>query len=215
MLLEFSTIDYWLNHRGAWFVAMLIPLYAITPLHYWICKRVKHIVFFSLALVAILVCVSSLYMDVTNETISNVIENIRHVSVHLPAFYIGFMFASLAKEGKKISITWLVFVPLLLVLSMKLNNIGYWPGFLFLIFLPLLCWFIRRSGSFINKILDFFGKISLESYLFNTSIGFELIYIFNGIYESNLNYGCYLHYMAILIIGTYLAYLVNKMSKYI
>lgn len=33
-ILNFSTINYWLNHRGAWFIAMLIPLYAITPLHF-------------------------------------------------------------------------------------------------------------------------------------------------------------------------------------
>ena len=32
-ILDITTINYWLNHRSAWFIAMLIPLYAITPLH--------------------------------------------------------------------------------------------------------------------------------------------------------------------------------------
>ena len=31
-VLNISTISYWLEHKGAWYIAMLIPLYAITPL---------------------------------------------------------------------------------------------------------------------------------------------------------------------------------------
>ena len=31
-LFDVSTLSYWLYHRGAWFIAALIPLYLITPL---------------------------------------------------------------------------------------------------------------------------------------------------------------------------------------
>lgn len=31
-VLNISTISYWLEHKGAWYIAMLVPLYAITPL---------------------------------------------------------------------------------------------------------------------------------------------------------------------------------------
>lgn len=40
-LFELSTLSYWVNHQGAWFIAMLIPVYALTPLHYRICNKVK------------------------------------------------------------------------------------------------------------------------------------------------------------------------------
>ena len=30
-LLVFSTLDFWLHHKGAWYVALLLPLYLITP----------------------------------------------------------------------------------------------------------------------------------------------------------------------------------------
>lgn len=40
-LFELSTLSYWVNHQGAWFIAMLIPVYALTPLHYRICNKVS------------------------------------------------------------------------------------------------------------------------------------------------------------------------------
>lgn len=40
-LFELSTLSYWVNHQGAWFIAMLIPVYALTPLHYRICNKVN------------------------------------------------------------------------------------------------------------------------------------------------------------------------------
>lgn len=40
-VLNISTISYWLEHKGAWYIAMLIPLYAITPVHDAICKKIK------------------------------------------------------------------------------------------------------------------------------------------------------------------------------
>ena len=49
--------------------------------------------------------------------------------VHLPAFFIGFMLAPMAKEEKCISFLWMIVVPLFLVIMMKYLHFGYWPGF--------------------------------------------------------------------------------------
>lgn len=46
-LFELSTLSYWVNHQGAWFIAMLIPVYALTPLHYRIYNKVKSPVLYS------------------------------------------------------------------------------------------------------------------------------------------------------------------------
>lgn len=59
-LFELSTLSYWVNHQGAWFIAMLIPVYALTPLHYRICNKVKSPVLYSSLLIAFMVVISAL-----------------------------------------------------------------------------------------------------------------------------------------------------------
>ena len=38
-LMVFSTIDFWTNHVGAWYVALLVPLYIFTPPPYTFCSK--------------------------------------------------------------------------------------------------------------------------------------------------------------------------------
>ena len=61
--------------------------------------------------------------------------------------------------------------------------------------------------------LSFFGKISLESYLFNGIVGSWIIIYLPWIYESPVNKGCYLHYALVIIVGTALAYCVNRFCE--
>lgn len=65
----------------------------------------------------------------------------------------------------------------------------------------------------INSIFEFFGKISLESYLFNTTVGSWIIAYLPFIYYSTWNKGCYLHYALVCVIGTLLAYMVHQLCK--
>ena len=62
-------------------------------------------------------------------------------------------------------------IPIIVVLFLKVLTIGYWPGLLFLPLAGVLCVLFRHSGRFLMQILDFFGRISLESYLFNGVLG--------------------------------------------
>lgn len=43
-LIHTSTVGFWLWHEGAWFVAMLIPLYLITPPHLFDYKQIKQFI---------------------------------------------------------------------------------------------------------------------------------------------------------------------------
>lgn len=212
-ILNISTINYWTNHQGAWYIAMLIPLYALTPLHDKICKKVKNPVMFTLVLVSLIIGVSLLQFDTTNVNISNFIENVRHVIVHLPAFFIGFMMAPMAKDRRKVSWLWLYVLPILIVLIMKLTGIGYWPVFLFLPVTGILCLSFHYVGRGIMSITEFFGKISLESYLFNGAVGPCIIAYLPWVYYSSWNKGCYLHYALVCVIGTLLAYMVHQFCK--
>ena len=198
-ILNFSTINFWLNHRGSWFIAMLIPLYAITPLHYLVCNRTKAATIYNMAVVLFLVVVACMKIDFSCIFESKLFDNIKFVTFRLPAFFIGYMLAPYAKEEKSVSLVWMLIIPLIVVATMRFLHFGYWPGFLVLPLVVFSCCILRHAGFVAGNTLAFFGKISLESYLFNTTIGSVLIFLFPKIHESYLNYNGYLHYVAILI----------------
>lgn len=212
-LLNFSTINFWLSHQGAWFIAMLIPLYAITPIHYSICHRTKKPLLYNLAVIMFLVLFSSIKNNFESPTLTELYGNIQFVTYRLPAFFIGFILAPYAKEAKNISMLWMVFLPLIIVCFMRFLHFGYWPGFLVLPLTFISCIILNKAGQIVKNVLSFFGKISLESYLFNTTIGTVLAYSFPAIYKYSINHGGYLHYILVLVIGTVLAYSVNKLCK--
>ena len=212
-LLNISTISFWTEHKGTWFIAMLIPLYAITPVHDWILKKIKYPQLYTLLMLIAIEGLSCIHVQIANDYVTNIIDNIRHVVVHLPPFFIGYMFAPMAKEQRCVSSVWMLITPLIIMIAMKVLHIGYWPVFLVFIFLPILCWGIKHCGKAIDSILSFFGIISLESYLLNGAVGSWLIAYLPMIYFSPLNKGCYLHYALVCVIGTMLAYMAHKLCK--
>lgn len=208
-IFELSTLSYWVNHRGAWFIAMLIPVYAFTPLYYSFYNRLKYPIVYSLMIIAIVVFLSAMNYPTESIGWQMVIDNIKHVLYHLPSFLIGFMLASFAKEGKKISYFWVIPLPLIIVVIMKVMQWGYWPGFLVLPFIAIFCMVFKYMGNVISLVLNFFGKISLESYLFNGIVGTWIICYLPGLYNSPFNRGCYLSYCIVFVVGTALAFLVH------
>lgn len=212
-ILNFSTINYWLNHRGAWFIAMLIPLYAITPVHYMACNRTKSPTLYNMAIILFLVVAASIKVDFSSAVLSKLFDNMQFVAFRLPSFFIGYMLAPFAKDGKSVSLIWMVMIPLIIVATMRFLHFGYWPGFLVLPLVVFSSYILKHAGCLGYEILSFFGQISLESYLFNTTIGSVLIFLFPRIHESCLNNNGYLHYVAILIIGTLLAFSVRKFCE--
>ena len=207
-LLELSTIGYWINHQGAWFIAMLIPVYAITPFHYIICRKINPVLY-SMIIIVIVIIVSALNYPIEDSQGQMIIANIKHVMYHLPSFLIGFMLAPFAMNNKKVSYFWLILLPMAIVLLQKFMHFGYWPGFLVLPFITICCLLLHYASRVVSSILGFFGKISLESYLFNVIIGSWIIWYLPRLYESPLNKGCYLSYFIVCVAGTILAYIVN------
>ena len=170
-ILDITTINYWLNHRSAWFVAMLIPLYAITPLHDYICRKVKNPLLFNLFVICSFVVISCIPNTIDNIALHRLIDNVLFIIFHLPAFIVGFMIAPLATNDKEVSWIWMSVVPITVVILLKILGIGYWPGFLFLPFTGILCIVFRYCGRIVMGIFNFFGNISLESYLMNGAVG--------------------------------------------
>ena len=166
-----------------------------------------------MAVVLFLIVMACLKVDFSSVFAAKLFDNIQFVTFRLPAFFIGYMLAPYAKEGKSVSLVWMLIIPLIVVAAMRFLHFGYWPGFLVLPLVVVSCCILRHAGFVAGKTLSFFGKISLESYLFNTTIGSVLIFLFPKVHGSYLNYNGYLHYVAILIIGTLLAFCVNKICE--
>lgn len=192
---------------------MLIPVYAVTPLHYSISRKIKNQVLYTITIIVVIVLVSALNYPVESTQGEMVIANIKQVLYHLPSFLIGFMLAPFAMLNKKISYFWMILLPVAIVLIQKFTHFGYWPVFLVLPFVAICCLLLRYAGRVGSSILCFFGKISLESYLLNGIVGTWIIWYLPRLYESPLNKGCYLSYFIVCVVGTILAYLVNRVSN--
>lgn len=212
-LLEVSTISYWLNHRGAWFIAMLIPLYALTPIHYKIFNKVDNPNIYTIVLIILVTILSTLNFSIASAGGEMIVKNVKHVLCHIPAFLIGFMLAPYSQSGKTFSSFWIIVLPTIICLVMKLTNFGFWPGFLELPFIYISLCLIKFSGQCVNSILIFFGRISLESYLFNGILGSWIVWYLPQLYYSSLNKGCYISYILICVFGTFFSFLVNRLCE--
>ena len=156
---------------------------------------------------------SALNYPIESTQVQEIIANIKQPLYHIPSFLIGFMLAPLALNNKKLSYFWMIVLPVVIVLIQKFTHFGYWPVFLVLPFVAVCCVLLRYAGRVLSSVLDFFGKISLESYLLNGIVGTWIIWYLPRLYESPLNKGCYLSYFIVCVLGTILAYLVNRISN--
>ncbi len=212
-VLDVSTLSYWMSRRGAWYVAMLIPLYLIYPFIYKLISKSKS------QMIILLVIVSGLsyFCDSIDKGMINVAicESVLFVLRRLASFFVGWMMA-LVIEDKYWSI---------------LKNKSLWIGILavimwmvsvkfgIVILMSEYCWFalgacllgaiifeLCSKVEWIEKITRVFaliGKMSLEMYLANifcVSI-FEIILSDRGALATQ--------YGLIILVGTALAAVVN------
>ena len=175
--------------------------------------KVKSPVLYSMAIIVAVILISWLNYPIASEESQMMIVNIKQVLYHLPSFLIGFMLAPFALDNKKVSYFWMILLPVVIVIIQKFTHFGYWPGFLVLPFITVCCLLLRHAGRIVTVVLGFFGKISLESYLFNGIVGTWIIWYLPNLYESPLNKGCYLSYFIVLVLGTVLAYFVNRICN--
>lgn len=67
---ELSTLSFWIDHQGAWYVAMLVPVYLIFPLFYnWVedgNRQNKLIGNFKIAAVGVIVSIATFILSILN-----------------------------------------------------------------------------------------------------------------------------------------------------
>lgn len=204
-----STIQFWINHNGAWFIAALIPLYLMSPAFYCLLCRYgdKAAVVMILLFYAILLVPEDLYTFFGGE----IFDNVKFVLIRATCFLLGMWMGRYIEQNKRLSL-WLlvtlVFVGILAVLITE--HLVYCYFFFCLPLLYVMCLFIKTS-LVVRKIGSFLGRISLESYLFNGSVPVFVILIFEHYHIPD--YCNILAYVIAVIIGTLLSVVFNRMYR--
>ena len=205
-----TTISFWLRHEGAWFVAMLIPLYFMTPYLSKFIDNCKSRVIPSLFLCIIFI---ALYLIPSSDAI---IQNIQICLSHVPSYIGGYLIGKDVYEHNKVSkwTLWTsIFCGLLYIILFPVHVQKNW--LLIPISVILLSSLLDNisTNKRIMTILYFMGGVSLESYLSN--IYLPVVLRKTGIQEIiySIDDSNYLYYLLVIILGLIIAYMGSVVSK--
>ena len=198
---EITTLSFWLNHHGPWYIAMLVPLYLISPVYYhWNLPGGVKCVIVSIFTTTIAVAVnnvdSSLYHHICNVYCSSVI------------YFVGMYIGEMIYKKKHV---WAlcVYLPILLhiiqivffrIFHNTIMDVLHSPirDLTYVLLASSVTWILSYFFSMFNdgvwkKLWNKLGNISLESYLFNTYFGYAIHYMLsrNVLPKDDVLYGVY------------------------
>ncbi|WP_416988270.1 acyltransferase family protein, partial [Alistipes putredinis] len=209
-LYRLSTLNYWLEHKGFWYIAMLIPLYFLTPFYARIIDKTKYQTLLTVTLCIILLLISTIKIE-NNNLFSHVWNNTAFVLQRIPSYLIGYYMAPSILKGKKVNLLKLtgIIAGCFLVIKIIFPANTFWE-WLEIYPIMLVSYFFIKKSVWIKRICTFMGQISLESYLTN---GCMILLIGLLPWETtldHLNYGNYLRYTLIIVTGITTAYCANR-----
>ena len=199
-LLYITTLEFWFHHKGAWYVAMLFPLYFLTPYIVKFANTSKAKVITVSVLIILLLGFS--YIPLGND----IVRNIQFVTLRVPIFILGIIIAPYVKNGYRINTFSMCFIVLVGLLLWHFCSFSLGGGLAIICLLGTIIAFICKC-KFINKILLFMGKMSLESYLTNIYLG-HIIMTSDAI---TLSGG--VKSLIVIVIGILTAYIFHKLSN--
>lgn len=154
-----SMLSFWCEHIGLWFLALLIPLYIITPVLYKIFNT-RYGVLYLILLLTITLTSPLIVRNIFN---NNIICNILGVIVRVPCFLIGLYYGKKIKEGKNVNFLYLILLLLafhIIPFLSLMSKSWIWGLICSVLFVKIL-----SSFSSSLKILEVFGKYTLEIYI--------------------------------------------------
>ena len=207
-----STIEFWLTHRAAWFIALLLPLYLIAPLLFRFLKTNATVKTIGLLVLTYIIALFPLKMIGQENDYCNVFYNIQFVMIRVPSFILGMYMAPYIKANATIKSAWII--PMLIgAMAMFVLTKKPIDTYMFLVLPVMLFWItlfrIKEEGKF-NSICRFFGGISLESYLWN-GLGIAIIPLMALLRIPD--YNNLVMYSLVLIVGTILSVTVSRISQ--
>ena len=206
-----STVEFWLSHRAAWFIALLLPLYLIAPWLYRFFKSKVALKFTALIIAVYLIGLLPLdwiEMKVDN---NNILYNIQFALWRVPSFIFGMYMAPYIKQNRKMKKAWLIPMLIAAVCMLVLTRHSV-HAYLFLV-LPVmyvLAMIFHSETGLFNKLCRFYGQISLESYLWN---GLSIVFIPLMAWLGIPDYNNMVMYSLVILCGTLLSVGVSKMKR--
>ena len=204
---KLTLISYWKNHDCAWFLAVLIPLYAVCPLFYKVIKYEDSRKLNYLLLLAPFTFLPFIHIE------NIVLNTICYEMTNGVAFITGMISASYAKKNKSINIFVFLLLGVLycILFFLQHRNFSTWYTGLLFISLPFLLYLFDRFK--IHWIwLSSLGIISLESYLTTTGLP-KYVAKFPWEHIGVSNYGNYLGYTIVVVGGLLWAWAIHSVSK--
>lgn len=196
-MLNLSTISYWIDKTGCWFVDILVPIYLLTPLWNRLLEKVAYPI-----IPTILVFAAMMYVD-----------NFYASAFHQASFFfVGFWLGRYVRQGICISMKEMVAIGGFFVLLLVGHYVFGIGELLPIVVMPCMfigCLVLERIGSSsLIRFLNFFGGISLESYLLNVTLITWIVH-FNLLPESLFPY----RYLFMVVVGIILATVINRLCK--
>ena len=215
-LLELSTISFWVQHKGTWFVALIIPIYLISPFVY------KLFQFTSRKLIVCMLLITSIMVLTSHEVYPSeasqyeLIDNLQWAFGRSISFIIGMYFAFLAMKEMSINIFLVISVNIVIFVVLRFAAPLWFRNWCYVIpIIASLCYLfsITKKCVWLSNACCWMGVISFESYLTNVGYNHRMQDILGNTRNMDVFNGHYLDYCLILIMGLLTAYLVNRLIR--
>lgn len=205
-LFRLSTLQFWFQKKGVWFISMLIPLYVVYPIYYrWV--ESGHRFAKTAGTVLFIVMVSGTLFVFSPD----VYDRLMQVWNSYIVFVIGHYIGKSVKEKKAFPMTLAIitflfyfvraFIPIVKDIAF-FGNLGYGLLGIAMAVITAKCLDVLQAER-INRWLRSLGRISLESYLTNHFL-ITLFVAYLDIKQMplfNVKPYCAIEYMMIVILG--------------
>lgn len=212
-LYDLSTLSYWTHHRSAWFIALLIPLYGVTPLLAKLVDTCKHRWFPTLLLCMACMGVSVWLSGSGSEIAGNVAAALRRV----PGFLVGYWMGKIIFEEKTVNGWVALAVPVFLFLAIYFLPVKIYCFWLLMFpLMQCLVWLYGQDFKrlkWFTSICFFMGTITLESYLTNGYSATVFKHVDWTVGGADINYGNYVFYACVLVFGLLWSVAAHAVSK--
>lgn len=209
-LFGISSLRFYVSHDAAWFIAALIPLYFLSPWFYRFIKKYR----WKAAAILIILHYTILFIPsvFSSELFNSIVKNIQFVAVRATCFVLGMALGQNIKENKRISVMWLIIAVVVGGAAVALTrHLVYGYFFFTLPLLYIFCFIIKKCLIGLRQCINFMGKISLESYIFNGFLPTLLISAFLTLNIPTANN--FYPYIVACAIGTILSYVFHRISE--
>lgn len=213
-LYELSTLSFWREHKGAWFVAAIVPIYIIYPLLFRWLEKGKRALKTGL-LIAFILLIAFYLSNINIQLYTHLSQIIVGGCIFLVGNYVAESIRRDTFKSRVLFIAGLVLFAIKSVTSLKKIQIfcDMSVGMLSISIIFIINIFIKYSGRLCRCMLVKVGSISLESYLFNIFL-LQAIKYWGNIFLTNDDFIYRLVlYIIIMILGLALAFLSSVTIK--